>query len=158
MALSPPKGTITDGWLVLGYEEKAEAEKDLDVVVSTDEALWVENDFAVYNGAEWKQVAVEKVVLLFTYLALNSIAKLRFNMQPFTMQEYADLPWGEQDQNQWFVHGYVNARQRVVRSRDGQSMGQYFLQTLSDEATPELLKFEMMPANGGKFTISFERT
>ena len=154
----PPNGVVTDGFLVVGYEEKAEAEEALGVVVSTDESLWDENAFAPYSqGGEWKQKSVEKVVLLFTYLALNSFAKLRVRMDPYTFKEYADLPWGEQEQNDWVVHAYVNERQRIVRSKDGQSTGQWFLQTLDPESTPNLLKYEMLPGNGGSFVIAFER-
>ena len=157
MAVTPPIGTLTEGFLVIGYEEKADAEKALGVTISTDEALWETNEFTQFAGGEWKQDSVEKVVLLFTYLALNSVAKLRMSFTQFAMDEYADLPWGSQEQNKWFVHGYVNERQRVVRSREGKSMGQWFLQTLEPDATPELLKFQMLPENGGSFVISFKR-
>ena len=157
MAVTPPIGTLTEGFLVIGYEEKADAEKALGVTISTDEALWETNEFTQFAGGEWKQDSVEKVVLLFTYLALNSVAKLRMSFTQFAMDEYADLPWGSQEQNKWFVHGYVNERQRVVRSREGKSMGQWFLQTLEPDSTPEQLKYEMYPENGGYFVISFER-
>ena len=150
-------GTIADGFLVIGYEEKQEAEKALGVVVSSDEGLWENNDFVQYQSGEWKQKSIEKVVLLFTYIALNSFAKLCVRMNPFTFDEFADLPWGRQEQNQWVVHGYVNERSRVVRSREGQSIGQWFLQTLEPDATADLLKYEMLPENGGSMVIAFER-
>ena len=154
----PPNGVVSDGFLVLGYEEKAEAEQALGVVVSSDESLWEANAFAPYSqGGEWKQKSIERVVLLFTYIALNSFAKLRVRMGPYSFKEFADVPWGEQEQNDWVVHGYVNERVRIVRSRDGQSIGQWFLQTLEPDATPNLLKYEMMPGNGGSLVVAFER-
>ena len=155
--LAPPKGTITDGFLVLGYEEKAEVEKALKVAISSDEGLWENNAFRQYEDCDWKQKKVEKVVLLFTYLALNSLAKLRVRLNQYGMDEYADLPWGSQDQNTWVVHGYVDERTRIMRSREGASLGNWFLQTLEPDSTPEQLKYEMYPENGGYFVISFER-
>ena len=145
MLLSPPKGTITDGFLKIGYEEKAEAEEALSVTISSDEALWESNEFSKYEGV-WTQSSVDKVVLLFTYLALNSIAKLRVRLDAYTMDESVDLPWGTQDQNKWVIYGYVNERQRVVRSRDGASLGQWFLQTLEPDATANVLKYQMLCA------------
>ena len=54
MTLTPPVGTIADGFLVIGYEEKQEAEKALGVVVSSDEGLWENNDFVQYQSGECK--------------------------------------------------------------------------------------------------------
>ena len=55
------------------------------------------------------------------------------------------------------MHGYVDERTRVMRSREGASLGNWFLQTLEPDSTPEQLKYEMYPENGGYFVISFER-
>ena len=158
VSMLPPNGKLTDGFLVIGYEEKAEAEKALGVTISSDESLWEENEFVQYqDGGDWTQQSIERVVLLVTYLILNSIGRLRVRMGQYGMAEYVDLPWGAQDQNKWVVHGYVNARSRVVRSTDGQSIGQWFLQTLEPESSAELLKYEMMPGNGGSLVASFTR-
>jgi hypothetical protein len=52
----------------------------------------------------------------------------------------------------------VNARQRILRSKDGGvSYGQWFLQSLEPDATPQLLKYQMLPANGGSFVIAWRR-
>lgn len=155
--MAPPQGSIIDGFLKINYEEKSEAEQELGISISSDGSLWESNAFVKYQEDEWKQKAVEKVVLLFTYLALNSFAKLRVRFTQYGFNEFADLPWGSQDQNTWIVHGYVDATSRVVRSRDGQSIGQWYLQSLEPDATADLLKYKMLPGNGGSFIISFER-
>ena len=66
-------------------------------------------------------------------------------------------PWGRQEQNSWRVYGYVNDRVRVVRSADGRSIGQWFLQSLMPDASASVLKYEMLPENGGSFVISLEQ-
>ena len=151
-------GEIIDGFLVTGYEDKAEVEKAFDITISTDPEIWESNDFMQYVGErEWKQKSIERVVLLVAYVLLNSVAKLSVRMDAKTFDEYVDLPWGRQEQNKWVVYGYVNERVRVVRSRDGKSLGQWFLQKLEPDSSATLLKYEMMPENGGFMTASFER-
>ena len=157
ISMLPPTGVVTDGFRSLGYETKAEAEEALSVTISSDESLWEENDFMQYQDADWTQKSIDRVVLLVAYLILNSIGKLRIRMGQYSMEEYVDLPWGAQDQNKWNVHGYVNARSRVVRSTDGQSTGLWFLQTLEPESSATLLKYEMLPGNGGRMVASFTR-
>ena len=140
------------------YEDKAEVEKAFDITISTDPEIWESNDFMQYVGErEWKQKSIERVVLLVAYVLLNSVAKLSVRMDAKTFDEYVDLPWGRQEQNKWVVYGYVNERVRVVRSRDGKSLGQWFLQKLEPDSSATLLKYEMMPENGGFMTASFER-
>ena len=107
--------------MVTGYEDKSEVEKEFGVSISSDVSLWESNEFMQYVGAEWMQDSVERVVLLFTYLALNSVAKLSVSMAANTFEEFVDLPWGRQDQNAWVVYGYVDERTRIVRSKEGQS-------------------------------------
>jgi hypothetical protein len=102
--MAPPNGLV-DNFLVTGYENKTEVEQAFGVVVSEDASLWDDNAFLEYVGPEWVQSSVEKVVLLFTYLALNSFAKLSVRMGANTMEEEAILPWGRRPQNEWVVYG-----------------------------------------------------
>ena len=79
--MGPPSGLV-DNFLVKGYENKTEVEQIFGVSISSDESLWDENDFVAYLGEkEWVQKKVEQVVMLFTYVALNSFAKLRVAMR-----------------------------------------------------------------------------
>lgn len=150
---------LTDGFLG-DANRRAEAEKDLGVVISSDESLWEANAFPNDGNEEWRQVAIDRVVVISTYLLLKYVAKLRLCFTPDNrFKEWVDGPIvGRKDHNEWKVYGYVSDTVRVVRAEDGgASYGQWFLMSLEPDSTADLLKYEMMPANGGGCVITLER-
>ena len=137
---------------------RKEAEEALGVSISSDAALWEENDFAVYTGpAEWSQVSVDKVTLLTTYIALNFLAKLSVVMAAEGYTESAAAPWGKSPSNEWVVFGYVGPNTRVVKSKEGSSFGSWFLQTLLPDASPSKLSYSMRSQTGSGCELVFEK-
>ena len=145
-----------DGFI--GYEDqRKEAELQLSVVVSSDESLWESNGFSQWEGGEWMQVSVDEVVLLATYLAFKA-AKLFVTCSAKGFNEETELPvLGRQSANRWIVHGYVSDSVRIVRSAEGSSYGQWYLQTIAPDATPTMMKYRLRAARGTGCVQTFER-
>jgi len=155
LAIELPAG-IEDGFLG-DADARIEAEQQLGVTLSDDVSLWEDNAFMEYCGGEWKQTSVDRVVLLSTFIALKFLAKLTYEMAPYTFDEFADTVLGRRENNKWKVCGYISTRSRIVRSIEGVSYGQWFLQTLEPDASRTVMKFEMLPANGLGCVLGFER-
>ena len=145
-------------------DQKKEAEEKLGVVVSADESLWTTNGFSQWTGGEWRQTEFDKVVLLTTYLALK-VAKNRYVTmsptaleQPTTFEETSELPLvGRVPSDSWVVHGYVSATERIIRSVEGASYGQWFLQAIEPDATPTVMKYSLRSETGAGIVQTFER-
>jgi len=161
-ALAPPRASLpagaVDGFLGDG-EARSEAEEAFCVTVSNDPDLWESsNDFARYEGSGWKLTSVERVMLLTTYVALNYLVKLEMDMQRNGFDEDRVVPvLGRQRNNVWRVHGYIDPRSRIVRSTEGVSYGQWFLQTLESDATDSCMRYEMRSSTGIGCVLAFER-
>jgi len=155
-------GKIADGWRG-DAKMREEAEEAFQTqcpprafTVSTDAALWEENDFAQYEGV-WSLSGFDRVVQLPTYMALKFAAKLvvtnpggdRFDVADNGLSSMADS---------WVVFGYINSRSRVVKSTEGSSFGLWYVQTLEPDATSSALKYEMMPSSGSGYMLEYEKT
>jgi hypothetical protein len=139
--------------------KKAEVEEVFGVTVSSDDTLWDDNEFAKYiDKGVWKQVAVERVVLLGTYIALNYLTKLSCRMDATCFEEFVELPlFGKKSHNKWVVHGYVSPTVRIVRALDGSaSYGQWYLMTLEEGSTPSRMIYHLMQQNRIGCAVSFE--
>jgi len=148
---------VVDGFLGDG-EARNEAEEAFGVVVSSDPEIWSANDFVCYEGGGWKLTSTERVMLLTTYVALNYLVKLEMDVRHDGFDEDRVVPvLGRQRNNAWRVHGYVSPRSRVVRSTEGVSYGQWFLQTLEPDASDSRMSFEMRASTGIGCVMAFER-
>ena len=151
-------GEVANGWRG-DADQRAEAEEALKVKVSSDPALWEANDFVQYGSGEWKMTGFDRIVLLATFMAFKAGSKLSVvDVGANAFEEFVDAPIiGRQPQNSWVVFGYLNERARVCRSYEGKSFGAWYVQTLEPDATPSVLKYEMMPSTGHGAMLQFER-
>ena len=123
--------------------------------VSSDPALWEDNDFAPYSG-EWKMSGFDRVVQLPTYMQLKFAAKLVLTTPGADTFEVADNGMSNMG-DAWVVFGYINRKQRVIKSVDGSSFGMWYVQTLEPDATEGVLKYEMMPSSGSGYMLEYTR-
>eukprot|EP00966_Prymnesium_polylepis_P028141 650630-Prymnesium_polylepis.1 len=158
-AMAMPDG-VQDGFRG-DDRKKAEAEEAFGVTVSTDPALWDDNEFTQYAGGGWAQVGIDRVSLLNTYLALTFLTKLSCTMEPDgnEFEEFVTLPlFGKQSHNRWVVHGYVSPSVRIIRALDGSaSYGQWHLMSLEPDSSPTRLTYYIMQQSKAGCAVSFER-
>jgi len=146
-------------------DQKTEAEEKLGVTVSADEELWDSNGYSQWSdGGEWTQTEFDNVVLITTYLAMKLAKNLCVTMsptsfdEPTTFEESSELPIvGRQTSDRWIVHGYVSATRRIIRSAEGSSYGQWYLQSIEPDASPTVMKYSLLSETGAGITQTFEK-
>jgi hypothetical protein len=163
-AVGLPQGVSRLEGFLGSAKDKDEAETALKVKVSDDESLWEQNKFTQYvSDGEWVMTQFERVVLLFLYLKLKAskvFADWAGSGAPGQYyEEYIEGPpfGGRSTFNRWVVYGYVSETERIVRSSEGESYGEWVLAVLEPESTPTTLKVTYLPQSGARFTMVFER-
>ena len=155
-------GEIADGWRG-DPKMREEAEEAFKVncpprafTVSSDPTLWEDNDFMPYASGEWTQSGWDRVVQLPTYMALKFTAKLAVASPGSDTFEVVDNGISNLSDT-WVVFGYINRKQRVVKSVEGHFFGTWFVQSLEPDCTESVLKYEMMPSTGSGYMLEFKR-